>query len=83
MPSSSRYLTAASLLQRRLAENALGQAASRYCQYPARDVAAAAEFAPLLLDEERLDSNDAFMARMRYKHLCKNRIWSLLGEAGQ
>lgn len=78
-----RYPAAASLLHRRLAEDVLQRAASRYYQYAARDVLAAAALAPLLLDENGLESHAAFMARLRREHPRKAAFWSLLGESDE
>jgi hypothetical protein len=80
---AERYPAAASLLHRRLAEDVLARAASRYYQYAARDVLAAAGLAPLLPDEAGLESHGAFMARLRREHPRKAAFWSLLGEGGR
>ena len=80
---AERYPAAASLLHRRLAEDVLQRAASRYYQYAARDVLAAAGLAPLLPEEEGLESHDAFMARLRREHPRKVAFWSLLGQGAK
>jgi hypothetical protein len=77
---AERYPAAASLLHRRLAEDVLHRAASRYYQYAARDVVASAALAPLLPDEDGLESHTVFMARLRREHPRKAAFWALLSD---
>ena len=78
---AEKYPASATLLHRVLADDVLQRASSRQYQYAARDVHACASPAPLLPEEEGLESHADFMARLKREHPRKIGFWSLLKPA--
>jgi hypothetical protein len=76
----AKYPLAATLLHRRLAEDVLRRAASRYYKYAALDVRACESLSPMLPLGSEVEAHADFMTRLKREHSRKAGFWSLLRE---